>query len=418
MSEDAIALPPHKSTAAALRKTTEYLARELTQPSDSPPDWSDYEWVVARAASTLQGVSTLLANELPWTGPPQWQSFLEQQREQSLLRHERIGELLVNIDAAARQARLSCIGLKGSALRALGVYAPGERPMGDIDLLVPAEYLDSIDIALRSLDYSHTYTSRRHIVYAPRGKAELYGFGEHQQNPLKIEVHTEVAEMLPVSKVDITSRLQAEPGRPGLSAYPGPAALMLHLLLHAAGNMKAHALRQIQLHDIAMLSRQLDDDDWASLLATPNTDECHWWLYPPLALTERYYADSIPRDVLKRTHTSCPRILRIAAEQQRLTDVSWSNVRIPAFPGIAWSRTPLEVLRLVRARVLPERAALVQIEQSRQAQPQLDTIPWYDLSHANRIVRWLFSRPPRVQTILAVRASLESAGASSCKPAS
>jgi len=413
VSETTVSIPPFKITAAALRKTTEHLARELAQPSDSPPDWSEFEWAIARAAATLQGTSMLLANILPWTGPSLWQSFLDRQREQSLLRHERIGALLAKIDDVTRRAQISCVGLKGTALSALSIYAPGERPMGDVDLLVRAENLESIDIALRSLDYRHAYTSRRHTVYAPRLNAELQGFGEHVQNPLKIEVHTAVAESLPVSKVDITSRLHPAPGHPGLNAYPDFAALMLHLLLHAAGNMRAHALRQIQLHDIAMLSRHLDADDWASLLARPHTDECRWWLFTPLALTERYYADSIPRDVLIGAHASCPRLLRTATDRYRLTDVSWSNLRIPAFPGIAWSRTPLEVLRLVRGRVLPDRIALAELERSRRVLPQLDSVPWYGIPHASRIVRWLFSRPPRVQTILSVRAALGGAGTSS-----
>jgi hypothetical protein len=80
---------------------------------------------------------------------------------------------------------------------------------------------------------------------------------------------------------------------------------------------------------------------------------------------------------------------------------------------MAWSRTPLEVLRVVRGRVFPERVALSELEQSRLAQPQLDNIPWYQLSHVSRIVRWLISQPPRVQTMLSVRAALENAGTSS-----
>jgi hypothetical protein len=32
------------------------------------------------------------------------------------------------------------------------------------------------------------------------------------------------------------------------------------------------------------------------------------------------------------------------------------------------------------------------------------------MSHGRRILRWLFSRPPRVQTIVSVRAALESVG--------
>lgn len=413
MSEAAVSLPPFKITAAALRKTTEHLARELTHPSDSPPNWSEFEWAIARAAATMQGTSVLLANVLPWTGPSLWQSFLEHQREQSLLRDARIGTLLAKIDDVTRRAQISCVGLKGTALRALDVYAPGERPMADVDLLVRAEDLESVDIALRSLDYSQAFTSRRHTVYAPRRKDELHGFGEHAQNPLKIEVHTAVTESLPVSKVDITSRLQPVPGRPGVNAYPDLAALMLHLLLHAAGNMKARALRQIQLHDIAMLSRHLDNDDWDALLKTPHNDECRWWLFTPLALAERYYADSIPRDVLKGARALCPRLLRFATDRQRLADVSWSSLRIPAFPGFAWSRTPLEVLRLIRDRVVPDRIALAELNQSCRVNPLIGSVPWYELSHASRIVRWLFSRPPRVQTILTIRAALGGAGTSS-----
>ncbi|MGI9234250.1 MAG: nucleotidyltransferase family protein [Woeseiaceae bacterium] len=413
MSEPTVTLPPFNICAAALRKTTEHLARELTQPSNSPPDWSKFEWTIAQAAAAMQGTSVLLANILPWTGPPLWQSFLERQREQSLLRDERVGVLVAKIDDVTRRSQISCVGLKGTALRTFGIYAPGERPMGDIDLLVRAENLDSIDVALQSLGYRQIYTSRRHAVYAPRRMAKPQGFGEHVQNPLPIEVHTAVTESLPVSKIDITNRLQPAPGHPGLNPYPNLAALMLHLVLHTAGAIKARALRQIQIHDIARFSSHLSDDDWGSLLAVPHTDECRWWLFTPLALTARYYPNSIPRDVLESTYAACPALLRFATDRQRLTDVSWSNLRIAAFPGIAWSRTPLELLRLVRGRVIPNRVALSELEQSRRINPQIDSVPWYGLSHSSRIVRWLFSRPPRVQTLYSVRAALESAGTSS-----
>jgi len=111
-------------------------------------------------------------------------------------------------------------------------------------------------------------------------------------------------------------------------------------------------------------------------------------------------------EVLRAARAACPRILRLAAERRSLTDVSWSNLRIHAFPGIAWSRTPLDALRFVRSRVLPSGTSLAELEIARQAQPQLDAVPWYGVSHGRRIVRWLFSRPPRVQTIVSVMAAL------------
>jgi hypothetical protein len=95
-----------------------------------------------------------------------------------------------------------------------------------------------------------------------------------------------------------------------------------------------------------------------------------------------------------------------------LTDVSWSNLRVHALPGISWSRTPLDALRFIYSRAFPSRIALTELQLAQQAQPQLGRVPWYGLSQGGRVVRWLFSRPPRVQTMLSVRAALEREGCS------
>jgi hypothetical protein len=85
-----------------------------------------------------------------------------------------------------------------------------------------------------------------------------------------------------------------------------------------------------------------------------------------------------------------------------LTDVSWSNLRIAAFPGIEWSRSMLETLRYANSRILPGKAALGELELVVSLMPEMRTIPWYGQRHATRIVRWLFTRPPRVQTMRSV----------------
>jgi hypothetical protein len=74
---------------------------------------------------------------------------------------------------------------------------------------------------------------------------------------------------------------------------------------------------------------------------------------------------------------------------------------------MAWSRNPLDALRFMLSRALPSRRALAELEVARHAQPQLDEVPWYGASHASRILRWLVARPPRVQTMVSVRAALE-----------
>jgi hypothetical protein len=402
-------MPRFDVVAAALRKTTERLAAEVAESSTSPPEWSELEWAIARSAAAMQGISALLASNLRWSGPPGWVAFLVEQREQSLLRHARIGALLEQVDAAARRRGIECLALKGAALRALDLYGPGERPMADVDLLVASRDMRAIAAAMVEIDYVEVYETHRHRVFEPRSKTSPPGYAEHVDNPLKIEIHTTVAEPLPVRTVDITARLRSGRMHPGLNNYPDLTSLLLHLLLHAAGNMRAHALRQIQLHDIALVASLLYDSDWAYLLERRNVTEAPWWLFPPLELTARYYPKHIPPEVVRAARAASPRFLRLAAARHSLTDVSWSNLRIHAFPGIAWSRTPLEVLRFVRSRVLPSRRALAELEMARQAQPQLDTVPWYGVPHGHRIFRWLLSRPPRVQTMVSVIAALRDA---------
>jgi putative nucleotidyltransferase-like protein len=401
-------MPRYPVVAAALRKTTEHLSAEVVRSSSSPPDWSELEWAIARSAAAMQGISALLANRLTWSGPPAWLAFLAEQREQSLLRDARIGALLEQIDAAARQRGVECVALKGAALRALDLYRPGERPMGDIDLLVARREMLAIAAVMADIGYVEAFDTQRHRVFEPRCKVAARGFGEHVDNALKIEIHDAAAEPLPVRKVDITERLKHSASQPGLRNYPDLVSLLLHLLLHAAGNIRAHALRQVQLHDIAMVATLLYERDWDALLER-NAGERPWWVFPPLALAARYYPGHVPPYALQAARAACPSILRLAAARQSLTDVSWSNLRVHAFPGIAWSRTPLEALRFVRTRVAPSPRSLAELELARRAQPQFDGVPWYGVSHGARILRWLVSRPPRVQTIVSVRAALDSA---------
>ena len=80
--------------------------------------------------------------------------------------------------------------------------------------------------------------------------------------------------------------------RAGTEPYRDDVELMRHLLLHAASNMRAHALRQVQLHDIALLAPRLDARAWDKLLATPQARG--GGPVPPLELSLRYYPRCAP----------------------------------------------------------------------------------------------------------------------------
>jgi hypothetical protein len=388
--------PPIGQIAAALRKTTEAIAAELGAPSAAQPVWSDFEWRIARAASAMHGVSSLLYAGLRWEGPQGWRHFLREQRDQSIGRHRQIVRLLNEIDSLARREGIALVALKGAALHSNGIYEAGDRPMGDIDLLIRSDDESAVARLLESCGYEEAYSSRRHLTFRPRVRSDVLcvRLGEHIDNPIKIEVHSRIAERLP--QVDITPFL-----------FPIQASVGRHLLLHAAGNMRARALRLIQLHDIALLARRFNPADWNDLIAGPEGGSRLWWAWAPLMLTARYYSGAVDSVALERLEASCPRLLSRMTHNHRLADVSWSNIRIAAFPGIEWSRTPQEAIGFMKSRIWPDRESRSELVDGAAQVPGVSTIPWYGISHGARILRWVFLRPPRVQTLLSVRAALD-----------
>jgi hypothetical protein len=396
-------LPSFAIIEAALHKTTAFLARELIAPGEAAPIWNEFEWGVARSVSAMQGISALLAGRHRWLGPPSWQTFLADQAHHTRVRDDRAGELLATLDSRMRAAGIPIVPLKGSALRALRVHAPGIRPMSDIDLMVsPKDIGESVKV-LRTIGYVAKFSTQRHLVLAPPDVPTPPYLGEHCDAPYKIELHTAIAEALPLTKVDITGRIFTQTPRAGINRYPSEQALMCHLLLHAAGNMRANALRLMQLIDIAMLARRLGPADWLALLDTSQPGHA-WWMYPPLAMTARYLPGEIPPAALHVAYDICPRHLRRKAARHTLESVSWSNLRIAALPGYEWARTPLELMRFARSRMLPQRQLLDELADAVSHQPDLLRLPWYQQSQAKRIVKWLVSRPPRVQTVMTLLA--------------
>jgi hypothetical protein len=404
-------LPSFKVTSAILRKTTERLVREVEEPTARAPDWHEVEWVIARAVAAMQGISVLLAKRLKWSGPALWQSFLQEQHAHSVLFSNKIGSTLARLDAALSAADCSAMALKGSAIRELGIYEPGERSTADIDLLASARDVARIEPVICSLGYQFAYKTRRHSVFVPRVLPEVGSLGEHVDNPLKIEVHTKIAEALPIREVDISDEIGPSGRASGLSSYPSVGALILHLLLHTAGNMRRHVARHIQFNDIAMLAGRLSASDWSDLVLGHTDGSRRWWVYPPLFMTDRYYPGAVPRDVLSEARMACPRALRRWIEDRTMTDVTWSNFRIYAFPGMAWSRSFADSMSFIRSRLLPSKRSLAELDKGFQAEVNQQQVSWYGISHRSRILRWVVSQPPRVQTMYVIRAHLDDVNA-------
>ena len=406
--------PSPKIIELALTQATERFAAELVEPQLHAPSWSDFEWQLARAAAVLHGVTPLLARTLRWSGPESWQSFLAQQSQQTLLRHRHIAALLQEIDLRAAAEGLAVVALKGAALHALGVYSPGERPMADIDLLVRPADAGLAAQVLASAGYVQTATAWKHDLFEPAPSAGVVGvckrtatlpLGEHEAHPVKVELHTRIVDRLAVSEPDVTQLVFPEQAEPGINPYRSTNALLLHLLLHAAGNLCDRAFRLVHLHDIALLAATMNAKQWEQLLSMSPSPKAFWWAFPPLNMLNRYQPGLVPEHVLNTFRLACPWSLRRLCHQANLSQLSFASVSIAAFPAMAWCRSPGERLRYVGQRLLPdpEQRAGREVAAAEQWAVQYS---WSHMPHGRRVIRWLLARPPRQASMYIVELAL------------
>jgi hypothetical protein len=408
MNESRGAVPPPTTLPEMLRKITETLAAELACPTQRAPDWSDFEWKIARAVAAMHGVSPLLSKTLRWQGPAGWMTFLEEQRIHTATRHRRIAELLQHIDERGRATGIAAVGLKGAALHAIGLYAVGERPMADIDLLVKPADAQRMALLLESLGFYQACANWRERVFTPIVGGAVGALGEHSNNSVKIELHEKICERLPWRITDVTDCVFPMQARPGVNAYPSTASLMIHLLLHAAGAMAFQALRLLHLNDLARLSSRMTEADWDQVLAQRRRGGL-WWAFPPLQLASRYFSSHIPSRVLAALADGCPFVLDRISRRRTLYEVSYSYPRVDAFPGVEWARSIREVLEYVVSRVRPSAEHIALREHSAKSDAWTSHNQWARLSQGRRIVRWVTSRPPRAVTMHAVSAALRCA---------
>lgn len=402
-------LPPLKLVRSGLRRTTEALAAELAlaRPGSRLPAWTDLEWRLASAVAVAHGVSPLLSRLSTWQKPA-WRVFLASQRAHVEQRYARIAALLERIDNGAREVGLPLVPLKGSALHALGLYAPGDRPMADIDLLVREDDVGPAIALLEELGYEESFVQWKHRVFKPIEGRAFDGLGEHRDTPVNIELHTRIQERLPVTTVDITSRIFPRRPHPGLNAYPSNGALMSHLLLHAAGNVCGRSLRLMHLNDVSLLATRMVASDWQALWDDGRPGSA-WWSLPPLRLVARYYAHAIPAPVMTRLEAECPALLRLWSQHWTLTDVSCSDLWLHALPGVEWSRSLGEVGRCVRNRLRPSAENIRERADMVRTQVWLQGQSWVTKGHRRRILAWLAGPVPRMDTLYVVRAALEPA---------
>jgi len=158
----------------ALRSITETLAHALANPDcgapDATPDWTETEWLLARAVASIH-VFRLCCRRSCSGMARRWKLFLDGQRTQTATRHAHLLVLQDNIHRKACGEGIQLAVLKGAALHALGIYQSGERPMADIDLL--AQPCDAVRTAriLEDLGFRQTFVTWKHQAFEPRERS-------------------------------------------------------------------------------------------------------------------------------------------------------------------------------------------------------------------------------------------------------
>lgn len=403
-------LPGRRVLQRALRTATEHLAQELAAPKPQAPHRNAFEWRMAQAAAAIHGVAPLLSARLRWEGPPAWEGFLRTQCMHTLHHHERLAAMLIELGERLREQGVAAVPLKGAALHALGIYRAGERPMADLDILVRDADRERTAQVLLGLGLTPQTRSWREQGFSGPSTAPVDALGEHSGRAVKVELHTRIWERLPWQLTDITSQVFPVNAMPGLNGYPSLHALMTHLLAHAAGCMVNRALRLLHVHDLALLSARMSQDDWRSILELRTAGGAGaWWALPPLLVLCRYYGPVVPGRVLAELGASCPWLLQAAAQRQLLSDVSHTRLTIDAFPGLEWSRSLSELVAYMRARIAPGEFT---VRLRHEAQGQADWgmhNPWCQLPHGARALRWLLHRPLRPPSMHSVLAALAQA---------
>jgi hypothetical protein len=237
------------------------------------------------------------------------------------------------MDQQARNAGVVIVPLKEAALLRLGLYPGGARPVANVDLLVPECDGARMQQLLHALGYLDTSVSWRHRVFERAERAfslvrnVAASFGVHPDRPIRIDLHTRIAERLPLIAADVSELIFPPAPHPGLNRYPSSMAMFVHLLLQAAGSMSLRTLRLIQLHDLALLAARMCELDWQRLLACRIDNRALWWTVPPLELLVRYYPQAIPTAVLAALRRCCPRAVRGVPGRQTISEVCLASLR-------------------------------------------------------------------------------------------
>lgn len=284
-------------------------------PGDDAREWlsgSDIELLVALAAREgalpylwrgLQEVAGLeLAEPLVARMRPLTAIFGHRQAQLECA----FSEALSTLDRAG----IEVMALKGAALASTVYGGFEDRPMADLDLLVPVSESQRAHAELRGAGWSWDRSAFPADLY--RELHHLPPLVHPERGNIALEVHTDVLAphhpfRLPASRLWETAS-QATTGR-GSVLVPDRPHLLLHLCLHFAWAKWLGRDGWLALRDARALTPGFDEDTWETFLGLAveaRSATCCYWT---LRLARDLASTSVPEAAFERLEPAVPKPL-------------------------------------------------------------------------------------------------------------
>ena len=355
-----VARPPARLANALTRTLATWL--EMPDPARvriTIAGWGPDTWTAFRRVVVMHGLAPHLAHGRPSSVlagslPDDVAGWLATEDDRNAQRVRRMHAELGGILAAAADAGIEVMPLKGALLTTAPGADPYRRPMADLDLLVHPPDRTAMSGILEVLGYRREPDRAprpTHDVYLDRGGGRIVSTaGEHPDNPRRVEVHTEVKRHLWawVDDDDLTAAMwsgaeQGEVlGEP--VTLPRPTSLFAHLSIHAASDLLVGRGRLVQWVDLASAVDHAGD---------PARMPHARLAYPALRLAKRTQPDALAALDLEELEARIPPALTDWAATVRLdARCGLSQGRPPADPsgfGARWERWRPDRWRLAAA---------------------------------------------------------------------
>ncbi|HLF26091.1 MAG TPA: nucleotidyltransferase family protein [Anaerolineae bacterium] len=368
-----------------IASVTETLAHWLPSGDEShaPRQWGDDEWLAAEWVAYWQNAIPWLHARVGQSGIPMPEVARQSLSSIAALSRQRTHRMLdaaAELMSALHAEGVEALPFKGALLAPLYYSDPASRPLADLDILVRERDVRKGINVLERLGYSYYSRSAEDFVYL-RGERQPNVWRPDNVQP--VELHFRVREEYAGLAYDLTDALWASAQTCSYwgdteALIPAQPIMLHHLCAHTTSDLLIQRGKLMELGDLEIVAARMQPPDWEAFLASIPASGARF-VYPALAVVERYAPGSIPMAILSALRVRVPLSLREWSESARLADASESNPHPRSGIGLGMARllarSRVERIRMWLRSLFPRRWNLV------KRYPRLAASPLYPMCY-------------------------------------